>query len=161
MHGYINFVAVPNLLTYAQNSCQKSNRKQLFKKSTKNHLYITNMHVCLASSSVFQHKPLPFSVFPVQALFSVFIHRLCLIRKKYTDLLAVCKEPLICSVSFLDHLWLDFNISNSTPAFGLVACFNNFFCLSFIYIFFYFLIYLLFHNFICILFPWLVIFPTY
>jgi hypothetical protein len=50
-------------------------------------------------------------------------------------LLAVCKEPLICSVSFLDHLWLDFNISKSTPAFGLVACFKTF-CLSFIYIFF-------------------------
>jgi hypothetical protein len=135
MHGCINFVAVPNLLTYTQNTCQKSNRKQLFKKSTKNHLYITNMHVCLASSSVFQRKPLPFSVFPVQASFSLFIHRLCLIRKKYTDLLAVCKEPLICSVSFLDHLWLDFNISKSTPAFGLVACFKNFLFKFYLYFF--------------------------
>jgi hypothetical protein len=127
-----------------------SNYLKKYKKSSIHHKY--------ACMSCF------FLCFPAQASSFLFFQ-----SSFFVPLFFQCKprsHTLACSLQrttdlfclFFGPFVIDFNISNSTPAFGLVACFNNFFYLSFIYIFFYFLIYLLFHNFICILFPWLVIF---
>jgi hypothetical protein len=134
-----------------------SNYLKKYKKSSIHHKYacMSCFFLCFpaqASSFLcFSSASLVLSVYTQTLLNKKKIHRLACSLQRTTDLFCLFFGPFV----------IDFNISNSTPAFGLVACFNNFFYLSFIYIFFYFLIYLLFHNFICILFPWLVIFPTY